>query len=55
VLHLWDLAGAKLAELRDHGDWIYCLAFSPDGRFLASGSDDLSVRLYEVAGLPGIR
>jgi WD40 repeat protein len=30
-----------------HGDWVRSLAFRPDGELLASGSDDLSVRLWD--------
>uniref|UniRef100_F6XI32 Ribosome biogenesis protein BOP1 n=3 Tax=Equus TaxID=9789 RepID=F6XI32_HORSE len=34
---------------RGHGDLVRCLSVSPGGQWLASGSDDGSVRLWEVA------
>lgn len=40
-------------RLRGHLNSADCLAFSPDGKWLASGSDDRTVRLWEVeSGLP---
>jgi WD40 repeat protein len=32
-----------------HREGVFCLAFSPDGEFLASGSSDRSIKLWKVA------
>ena len=38
-VQLWDVAAAKpTAKLKDHADWVVCLAFSGDGKQLASGA-----------------
>jgi WD40 repeat protein len=41
---------AGISALGRHQDFVRSVQFSPDGRFLVSGSDDRTVRLWQVAG-----
>lgn len=46
---LWDVAsGKRLFQLDGHRDEILCHAFSPDSRFLATGSRDQTVRIWDI-------
>jgi WD40 repeat protein len=46
---IWDVAGARAKRRMPAATWVTALAFSADGKVLASGHDDGVVRLWNTA------
>lgn len=42
------LRNLDLMTLKGHTDWVRCVAFSPDGRYLATGSADTMAKLWDL-------
>ncbi|MEB3216716.1 MAG: NB-ARC domain-containing protein [Nostocales cyanobacterium 94392] len=48
-IYLWDVDNIrKLHQLEGHTGWVRAIAFTPDGKILASGSHDSTIKLWNV-------
>lgn len=51
TVQIWNVETARLvAKFLDHNDDVECLAFSHDGKVLATGSADKTIKLWDMTG-----
>src|SRR5713226_6072312 len=50
-----EKTGSPIVTLKGHKEEIYSVAFTPDGKFLATGSFDNTIKLCDVAAAKEIR
>ena len=52
TIRIWDVqTGECIQTLRDHTHWFNCVTWSSDGKYLASASDDNTVRIWNLKPL----
>ena len=51
TIKIWRIStGELLQTLSGHSGIVTSVALSPDGKFLASGSSDKSIRMWQIFG-----
>jgi WD40 repeat protein len=45
---VWDVGAGKITLLRGHADNVQAVAWSPDGKRIATGSDDLTAKIWDA-------
>ena len=49
AIKLWDLRGNTVKTLTGHKDKVNSVVFSPNGRLLVSGSEDSTIKIWDVS------
>jgi WD40 repeat protein len=49
TIRLWLVAtGREIATLKGHDNYVHAVAFAPDGKTLASGSRDKTIKIWDL-------
>jgi WD40 repeat protein len=55
TVKVWDGPGTQTHVLRGHTSWVQGVAFSPDGKWIASASLDGTVKIWQAPPAPELR
>jgi tRNA A-37 threonylcarbamoyl transferase component Bud32 len=50
TIKIWTIGGELIRTLAGHSDRVFSVAWSPDGRYIASGSLDNTIKIWTIEG-----
>ncbi|KAI8627266.1 hypothetical protein F5Y19DRAFT_487228 [Xylariaceae sp. FL1651] len=53
TIRVWNIKGSFGGALSRHGDYVFGVAFSPDGRYQASGGDERWILIWDLGNHEG--